>query len=226
MAIVLVRTLIIYFALLLAMRLLGKRQLGEMELSEFVVAALIADLASHPLQDMGIPLMNGLIPILVLFCCEIIIAGLSLRSVRLRGLIFGKPSLLIVRGQILQKAMFQNRFTVDELMQELRAQGITDLSIIQYGILETNGKLNVIPFPAQRPATAAQLKLDAGEGGYPSIIISDGRVLDANLRHLGFDRNWLQKQLQEKGARSPAQVFLMTATETGQIYYAAKEAQT
>ena len=225
LAIVLVRTLIIYFALLLAMRLLGKRQLAEMELSEFVVAALIADLASHPLQDMGIPLINGLIPILVLFCCEVLIAGLSMRSIRLRSVIFGKPSLLIVRGQILQKAMFQNRFTVDELMQELRAQGITDLSTIEYGVLETNGKLNVIPYPSERPATAAQLKLDAGQGGYPSIIISDGRVLDANLRHLGFDRAWLQQQLEAKGAENPEQVFLMTATESGQIYYAAKEAQ-
>ena len=225
LAIVLVRTLIIYFALLLAMRLLGKRQLGEMELSEFVVAALIADLASHPLQDMGIPLINGLIPILVLFCCEVLIAGLSMRSIRLRGLIFGKPSLLIVRGQILQKAMFQNRFTVDELMQELRAQGITDLSTIEYGVLETNGKLNVIPYPSERPATAAQLKLDAGQGGYPRIVISDGRVLDANLRTLSFDRAWLQQQLKARGAESPEQVFLMTVTESGQIYYAAKEAQ-
>ena len=91
MAIVLVRTLIIYFSLLLTLRLLGKRQLGEMELSEFVVAALIADLAAHPLQDMGIPLLNGLLPILVLFCCEVLIAGLSLKSIRLRSLIFGKP---------------------------------------------------------------------------------------------------------------------------------------
>ena len=225
MAIVLVRTLIIYFALLLTMRLLGKRQLGEMELSEFVVAALIADLASHPLQDMGIPLLNGLIPILVLFCCEVLIAGVSLRHIRLRALIFGKPSLLIVRGQILQREMFKNRFTVDELMQELRSQSITDLSQIEYGILETSGKLNVILFPAARPATAAQLKLDAGEGGYPTIVISDGRVLEANLKHLGFDRRWLERQLKEKGARSPKQVYLMTATPSGQVYYAAKEVQ-
>ena len=226
MAIVLARTLIIYFALLLTMRLLGKRQLGEMELSEFVLAALIADLASHPLQDMGIPLINGLIPILVLFCCEVLIAGLSLRHIRLRALIFGKPSLLIVRGKILQREMFQNRFTVDELMQELRSQSITDLSTIEYGILETNGKLNVILFPAERAATAAQLKLDAGQGGYPSIIISDGRVLEANLKHLGFDLDWLQKQLRSHGAQSPEQVFLMTATQSGQIYYAEKEART
>jgi uncharacterized membrane protein YcaP (DUF421 family) len=225
MAIVLIRTLIIYFALLLAMRLLGKRQLGEMELSEFVLAALIADLASHPLQDMGIPLINGLIPILVLFCCEVIIAGLSLRSVRLRSLIFGKPSLLIVRGQILQNEMFRNRFTIDELMQELRGQGVTDLSTIEYGILETNGKLNVILFPGEQPATAAQLKLDPGAGGYPSILISDGHVLEANLRHLGFDRVWLDKQLKAHGASAPGEVFLLTSTREGRVYFAAKEAK-
>ena len=91
MAIVIARTLVVYFALLLTMRLMGKRQLGEMELSEFVVAALIADLASHPLQDMGIPLLNGLVPIAVLFCCEVLIAGLCMRSIRLRTLFFGKP---------------------------------------------------------------------------------------------------------------------------------------
>ena len=225
MAVVLVRTLIIYFALLLTMRLLGKRQLGEMELSEFVLAALIADLASHPLQDMGIPLLNGLVPIVVLFSCEVLIAGLSLKHIRLRSLIFGKPSLLIAQGQILQREMLRNRFTLDELMQELRAQGITDLSEIEYGVLETNGKLNVILSPGSRPATAAQLGLVPEEGGYPSIVVSDGRVLEANLKHLGLNRGWLDKQLAAHGAQSPKQVYLMTATRTGKVYYAAKEAQ-
>ncbi|MBQ6273762.1 MAG: DUF421 domain-containing protein [Oscillospiraceae bacterium] len=225
MAIVLIRTLIIYFSLLLILRLLGKRQLGEMELSEFVVAALIADLAAHPLQDMGIPLLNGLIPILVLFCCEVLIAGCSMKSIRLRGLIFGKPSLLIVRGRILQQEMRKNRFTPDELMQELRAQSVTDPSQIEYAVLETNGKLNVILFPAERPATAAQLGADAGEGGYPIIVISDGRVLEANLRHLGYDRRWLDRQLRSRGAASPKQVFLMTATAAGRVFFAPKEAR-
>ena len=225
MAIVLVRTLIIYFALLLAMRLLGKRQLGEMELSEFVVAALIADLASHPLQDMGIPLINGLIPILVLFCCEVLIAGLSLKSIRLRSLIFGKPSLLIVKGRILQREMLKNRFTLDELMQELRAQGVSDLSSVAYGILETNGKLSLLLSPADSPVTAGQLQVQTQDTGYPSIVISDGRVLDANLRHLGYDRLWLNKQLKAHGLSSPGQVFLMTASDTGAVYCAAKEAE-
>ncbi|MBR3475449.1 MAG: DUF421 domain-containing protein [Oscillospiraceae bacterium] len=224
MAIVLVRTLIIYFALLLAMRLLGKRQLGEMELSEFVVAALIADLASHPLQDMGIPLINGLVPILVLFCCEVLIAGLSMKSIRLRSLIFGRPSLLIVKGRILQREMLKNRFTLDELMQELRAQGVSDLNSVAYGILETNGKLSLLLSPADSPVTAGQLQVKTEDTGYPSIVISDGRVLEANLKHLGYDRLWLNKQLKQYGADSPRQVFLMTASSTGAVYFAAKEA--
>ena len=226
MAVVLVRTLVIYFTLLLAMRLMGKRQLGEMELSEFVLAAMIADLASNPLQDMGVPLLNGLVPIATLFCCEVLIAGITLKSVRLRSVIFGKPSILIRRGKILQEEMFKNRFTLDELMQELRSQSINDLSEIEYGILETNGRLSVILFPAQRPATGAQLGLAPEEGGYPSILISDGRVLDANLRRLGLERGWLDRQLKDHGVRSPEQVYLLTATETGKVYFAKKEERT
>ena len=140
MAIVLVRTLVIYFALLITMRLLGKRQLGEMELSEFVLAALIADLAAHPLQDIGIPLINGLVPILTLFCCEVLISGATLKSVHLRSLFFGRPSVLILRGKVIQRELRKNRFSLDELMQELRNQGVLDISKIEYGILETDGR--------------------------------------------------------------------------------------
>ena len=147
-----------------------------------------------------------------------------MKSIRLRGLIFGRPSLLIVRGKILQKELLKNRFNLDELMQELRAQGVSDLNSVAYGILETNGKLSLLLSPAERPATAGQLQLQTQEEGYPSIVISDGRVLEANLKHLGFDRRWLDRQLKARGADSPKQVFLMTATPSGQVYYAAKEA--
>ena len=207
MAIVLLRTLIIYFSLLITMRLLGKRQLGEMELSEFVLAALIADLAAHPLQDIGIPLINGLVPILTLFCCEVLIAGATLNSVRLRSLFFGRPS----------------RFSLDELMQELRNQGVLDISKIEYGILETDGRLNVILYASESPVTPAMLNIETSRDAYPAIIINDGHVMETNLRHLGRDMNWLTKQLNERGAHSPSDVFLMTLNKSGQIYYAAKE---
>ena len=223
MAIVFIRTIIIYAALLLTMRLLGKRQLGEMELSEFVVAALIADLASHPLQDIGIPMLNGLIPILTLFCCEVLIAGLSMKSIRLRALLFGKPSILISHGRIDQKELRKNRFTLDELIQELRAQGETDISKVEYAILETDGKLSVILFPAEKPPTAAQMNLPAPDSGYPLVIINDGRIIEENLNRSGKNRGWLDRQLKEHRLKSAGEVFLMTVNGAGQVYLAGKE---
>ena len=224
MAIIIIRTIIIYLALLVTMRVLGKRQLGELELSEFVVAALIADLASHPLQDLGIPMINGLVPIFTLFCCEVLITGLSLKSIRLRGFLFGKPSFLIVRGKIDQAEMRKSRFTSEELMQELRSKSCTDISSVEYGILETDGTLNVILFPAERPATAGQLGISTSDGGYPSIVINDGRVIDTNLRKLGLDRNWLSAELKRQGRGSEKDIFLMTVNQSRKVYISVKEA--
>ncbi len=226
MAIVVLRTVIIYFALLLAIRLMGKRQLGEMELSEFVVASLIADLASHPLQDVGIPMTNGLVPILTLFCFELLIAGISLKSIRLRSLLFGRPSTLIIRGTIDQREMHRNRFTVDELMQEMRKHGLFDLSQVEYAILETDGRLNIIPYPAELPPTAAQLGVEVPDGGNPGIVISEGRVIQKNLDRLGLDREWLDCELKRSGHGEPKTIYLMTVNQHGQSYIAEKEKKT
>lgn len=123
MAIILIRTLIIFLALIVAMRLMGKRQLGELELSELVVAVLIADIASIPLQNPSLPLSYGLIPLLVLFCCELIFSGLTYKSIHLRKLLYGRPNFIIERGRIAQQAMHRNRFTLDELTQEAAQSG-------------------------------------------------------------------------------------------------------
>ena len=223
MAIVLIRTIIIYLTLLITMRLLGKRQLGEMELSEFVVAALIADLAAHPLQDIGIPLLNGIVPVLTLFCFEVLIAFLSMRSIKFRSLLFGRPSLIIQRGKILQQEMHSNRFTAEELMQELRSQGYYDISRVEYAVLETNGTLSVMPCPEDKSATAGMLGAAPETGDYPSIIINKGRILDNNLRWLGFDRSWLEKTLKAQNVSGPENVYLMLADRQGKIYIAEEE---
>ena len=223
MAIVFIRTLIIYFALVLIMRLLGKRQLGEMELSEFVVAALIADLASHPLQDIGIPMINGLVPIVTLFCCEVLISGLAMKNIRLRALLFGKPSMLVEKGKIKQREMKRNRFTTDELMEELRNQGCLDISAVEYAVLETDGRLSVIPYPSESPVKPSQLKIEAEDRGYPVVVISNGHVIESNLRLVGRDRNWLKKRLAALGVKDAEQVFLMTVNSAGQVYFAPKE---
>lgn len=222
MAIVIIRTLIIYAAIFAALRLLGKRQLGEMEISEFVIGALIADLASNTLQDTGVPLINGLVPVLVLFCLEVLVSGLGMKSIRFRSLLFGRPSLLILRGKINQQEMLKNRFTLDELMEELRGLGYNDISKIEFAVLETNGELNAIPFPAEAPATAAMLGIDVPDSGYPFIVINEGRILEANLRHAGFDLNWLSRKLSAEKIRSAEDVFLMTVNPGGESYISRK----
>ena len=129
----------------------------------------------------------------------------------------------ILRGKVIQRELNKNRFSLDELMQELRNQGVLDISKIEYGILETDGRLNVILYASESPVTPAMLNIETSRDAYPAIIINDGLVMETNLRHLGRDMNWLTKQLNERGAHSPSDVFLMTLNKSGQIYYAAKE---
>ena len=223
MAIIIIRTFIIYSVLLVTMRLLGKRQLGEMELSEFILAALIADLAAVPLQDIGIPMINGLVPIAVLFCCEFAISGLTIKSIRLRAFLFGKPSILIENGVIDQLELHKSCFTLDELMQELRNQSCLDISQVEYAILETDGRLNVFPYAEFSPATASQLGIKCTNGAYPTIIISSGRILEENLKSMGRDINWLNAELRRHGAHSANEVFILTLNRAGQVYFALKE---
>ena len=224
-AIVIIRTLIVYFALVLFMRLMGKRQLGELELPELAVAVLIADLAAHPLQDIGIPLMNGLLPVIVLFCCEVLIAGATMKSSRLRSLLYGRPAFLIKKGVIDQREMRRSRFTLDELTEELRGNGITDIAQVEYAVLETNGVLNTLLFPEFRAPSARDLGLHPEGGGYTVVLIDDGRVLEQNLRYMGRDRRWLERELARRGARGAEDVYLLALDESGKVYYAAMEAK-
>ena len=220
--IIFTRTLIVYFSLLVFLRLLGKRQLGEMELSEFLVASLIADVASNPLQDIGMPLLNGLLPVVTLFCCELLISTLTMRSIRLRAFLFGKPSLLIDHGRILQTEMGKNRFTLDELLQELRAQGVRDIATIEYAFLETNGKLSILQYESETPPSAAALNVAVENGGFPRILISDGRLISENLRRSGYEETWLMKQIQPYGGRI-ADIFLLTVDDAARVYCVRKE---
>ncbi len=224
MAIIFIRTVILYFSILVSMRFMGKRQLGELEISEFIVAALIADLAATPLQDIGIPLLNGLLPIMIMFCLEIIIAGLNMKSVRLRKFTYGRPEIIIRNGRIDRDGMLRNRFTIDELMQELRSQGQSDAGNIAYGVLETNGQLSLILKPAAAPVSASMLGVEPEDTGYAHIIVNDGRILDKNLALLGRDRRWLGNELRRRGIKSADEVYILTLSETGSVFCQAKEA--
>lgn len=219
----LINSIIIYAALIALFRLMGKRQLGDLELSELIVTVLISELASIPISEPEKPLWTGLAPVIVLLGMSFLLSLAALKSVRFRAFLSGKPALLIVHGRIDQTQMRRNRFTPDELTEALRNQGFLDLNTVEYAILETDGKLNVIPTPEARPVTAAQMGLEVEDTGYPVMVINDGHILDKNLRLLGRDENWLNKQLRQQGLSSPEQVYLMTADMAGGIYLAPKE---
>ena len=188
---IVIHSIIMYALLILFMRVMGKRQLGQLEPSELVVTILISEVASTPMAEPDKPLYYGIVPVFVLFLLELLMSLAMAKSVRLRTLLSGKPSLLIVHGRIDQTQMRRNRFTPDELAEALRSQGALDLNEVEYAILETDGQLNVILSPADRPVTAGQMGLTPQDAGYPLIVINEGRVLSENLRILGRDETWL-----------------------------------
>ena len=218
MVIALTRTVILYLLIITGVRLMGKRQVGELEPSELVVSLLIADLAAVPMQDFGIPLLIGIIPIFALLSMTMIFSVLTMKNTRFRILMCGKPSIVVRNGELDQREMQRNRYTVDELFEELRMKGHTDLTKIKYAILETNGQLSVLPYAANQPPDAAQLSVKTQECGLPVILISDGRLMEENLHISGHDRNWLDKQLRKHNCPSPADVFLLTVDEVGKVY--------
>lgn len=226
MVIAFVRTIILYLLIIAGVRLMGKRQVGELEPSELVLALIIADLAAVPMQDFGIPLLTGIIPILTLLSITMIISVLSMKSVKFRALLCGRPSIIVENGKLKQAEMQKNRFTVDELMEELRMKGVSDISTLKYAILETNGQISILPYADQKPPVAKDLSVTPEEAGLPIVLINDGRVLDRNLQSRGYDRNWLNKQLKAHGAKDPKEVYLLTADELGRVYFSSKEDNT
>ena len=216
------RTLLLYLVLLAAVRLLGKRQIGQLEASEFVVAMLVADLASIPMQDVSIPLYMGLVPILTVLGAEFVLAGLCLKSIRLRRILCGKPVILIENGRILQKNLSRTRVTQDELMGHLREKDILDVRTVQYAILETNGNLSVFPYPSEVAPSARDLKVHPKERHLPVTIISDGCLLGENLRLSGRDEAWMRKVLGDYRA-TVAGTWLLTVDKTGNILWLGKE---
>ncbi len=221
--VIFLRAVILYILVVVVIRFTGKRQIGELEPTELVLALLIADLAAVPIQDLALPLIHGIIPILTLLALSILSSFLSMKSVTFRTLLCGRPSVLIRNGIIDQMALKKNRFTLDELSEELRAQGYTDIATLKYVVLETDGKLSILPFANQKPVTAEQMNLTPEDRGLPMVLISDGRLNKRNLSACGYDRQWLEDCLALHGAATFSDVFLLTVDEIGGVYFAAKK---
>ena len=223
MFVVLIRTVVLYLFIIVGIRLLGKHQIGQLEPSELVLTLIIADLASVPMQDNGIPLLSGLIPIVVLLALSSILSALCTKSIRFRALLCGRPSVVVENGRVVEEELRKNRLTLDELMEELRIQGYAGFQSIKFALLETNGQLSVLPYAAEKPATAAQVGAAVEEPGLPVVLVSDGRLLEHNLKGAGYEGGWLEKQLAAHGLRSPRQAFLLTVDEGGNTYCVPKK---
>ena len=163
------------------------------------------------------------IPVILLFVLEYLVSVTAFHSVKLRLALFGKPSIIIEDGRIIQREMKRNRFTPEELLQELRNQGVEDLSTVARAVLETSGQLNVILRAEHRPVTAQTLNLTVPDAGRFTAIISDGRVLSTNLQRMGRDSRWLDHELARHGTERSEDVYLLLLNESGQVYFAARE---
>ena len=223
MGVVLLRTALIYAVILTAMRLMGKRQLGDLELSELVVSVLVADIAVTPISEPERPLLPSIAAVLLLFLMEYLLSLAASKNVRLRLILFGKPSIVLERGVIRQREMQRNRFTPEELLQELRNQGIEDPSTVERAVLETSGRLNVILRAEHQPLSASTIGLTVQEDGRFYAVILNGRVLSENLREAGKDARWLTAELARHGTEHSSDVYLMLVSESGKVYFAANE---
>jgi uncharacterized membrane protein YcaP (DUF421 family) len=216
------RTIILYTLLIAVIRLMGKRQIGQMEPSEFVVTMLVANLASIPMQDGGIPLFSGIIPIVTVLAMELVMSALSLKSISFRRLLCGKPVILIENGKILQENLRKTRVTLDELAGHLREKDVLDIQQVQYAILETNGNLSVFPYPKERPASAKDAGIRAKPQHLPLTLISDGKILPENLQKACKDLSWVERALKERQACVKS-TYLLTVDGADHIFFCRKE---
>ncbi len=218
------RTVILYVLLIVGIRAMGKRQIGELEPVELVLTLLISDLAAVPMQDFGIPLLNGVVPIVTLLSLSMLLSFFSMRSVRFHRLVCGNPTVLVENGAIRQDALRRNRFTLDELLDELRTQGVTDLTTVKYAVLETNGRLSVLLYPDEAPATPRQLGRAVKDDVFlPTVLVNDGRTLRGALADRGLDEAWLVRTLRAHGFRSAREVLLLTVDGAGKVLCVGKD---
>ena len=216
------RSIILYIIVLIVMRLMGKREIGQLQPFELAISIMIADLASIPMTETGVPLSNGIIPILGLLVMHLAISIINMKSIRAREIICGKPRILIYRGKIDEKALIKERFTVNELEERLRGKDVMNLSDVEYAILETSAEVTVIQKPNKRTTTPEDFNMQPDYEGIPYDLVIDGKIMYDNLKLLGKNYEWLKKQV-EKFKMKPEEALVVTLDGKGQIFCQKKE---
>lgn len=215
------RTVIIYVLVLIVMRFMGKREIGQMQPFELVISIMIADLASTPMAEPGIPILYGIIPILGLLFMHIIISVLNIKSVKLRGIICGKPTILIDKGRIDESALIKENFTINELQERLRVNNVNNITDVEYAILETSGQISVILKSEKRTVTPEDLNLNVEPTKISYDLIIDGKIMYDNLNKLGKDKKWLEDEALKLNL-IPSQVLIFVLNGDGTFFYQTK----
>ena len=216
------RAIVLYIVVLIVMRLMGKREIGQLQPFELAISIMIADLASIPMTEIGIPIFNGIVPILGLLVMHLIISMINLKSLKAREIICGKPSILIYRGKIDEKQLKKERFTINELQERLRGNNVTNLGDVEYAILETSGEVTVILKPEKRNTIPEDFNITPEYEGIPYDLVVDGKVMEKNLKMIGKNYSWLRKQVEKFNMR-PEEALVVTLDGKGQIFCQKKE---
>ena len=217
MLITFIRSIFLYIIVLIVMRLMGKREIGQLQPFELAISIMIADLASTPMADTGIPITNGIIPILALLVMHLIISIVNIKSIKARQILCGKPAILIYRGRIDERVLRKERFTVNELEERLRGNNIINIGDVEYAILETSGQVTVIPKPDKKNVTTGDLNIKSEYEGITYDLVLDGKVMYENLKMLNKDYDWLKNKL-SKFKILPEQALIVTIDGKGEIF--------
>ncbi|KAB2951878.1 DUF421 domain-containing protein [Heliorestis acidaminivorans] len=223
MIVIISRTLLIYLAVLLIMRIMGKREIGQLSPVDLVVAIMIAELAAIPMEDTDKPLYAALIPMFVLMFAEIAFSYLQLKIPQTRVWLSGKPTVVIRDGKIQEKAMRMSRYNLDDLLSQLRDRNIPNIQDVEFAILETSGTLSIIPKSQKRPVTPEDLGISTVYEGLPVPIILDGRIEFSNLKEHNLDENWLKNELANHGVAGYKDVFFACLDSRGNFYVCPKK---
>ncbi len=218
-----IRTVILYLAAVFSVRLMGKRQIGELQPTELVVTILLSEIAAIPIQDNDIPLINSIVPLMLLVGFEILSSVIGIKSVRFRKINDGNPFIIIKDGVIDQKKLKALRLTVDDLLSALRQKDVFDISDVEYAVMETNGSVSLLLKPEKRGVTAQDMNITVKDSGFLCPVIIDGRIIGKHLSNCGFSRKKLDSAL-KKAKLSQNEVLLMTVDKNGKTEIIKKEA--
>lgn len=212
------RVLVLYLLVMVALRVMGKREIGQLSVFDFVISVMVAELSTLPMEDTNVSLFRSVVAIGILVVLQVIVAFGQLKSHRFRHWVDGEPSVLIEHGAIHDGEMKKTRYTMHDLLMQLRENGVANIADVEFAILETSGKLSVFPKAEKRPLTPLDVERAVRHDTIPLPLVVDGVAVRKTLDILGEPETWLEEELARRGYGSVSNVFYAAIDESGQIH--------